>query len=388
MHENPREQFQARKKRRIEERKERQESTAAAVPKTKPTSSVPSCHEIAGYMPGRLEFETEHFNEAEEAVQHMQFDPGDGLNPRTGEIEPEMELKMTVMDIYNNRLTQRADRKKVIFEHNLLEYKKNTSLDKKRTKEERDLLMKTKPFARMMNHDDYQEFCTGLLEEHNLRQAVAQLQDWRANKIGDLRSGEKYEQEKITRAQKAIPLGSMDRDPYNKTPQRSKTAIAAEAPSAASLLVAPDLPARLIDSPSSSTSTPLSNHHTNNTITNTSKPESKILTNGHSTSNHLPPPNPSPNTTVVPLTGITPLSLSKENVSDLHLLTREEQDLCEKLRLYPKAYLVIKDAIMRESVRGNGALKKRQVRELARLDPGKGGRLWEFFTGCGWVGRG
>jgi len=68
-------------------------------------------------MPGRLEFETEHANEAEEAVQHMQFDPGDGINPKTGELEPEMELKMTVMDIYNSRLTQRAERKKVIFEH-------------------------------------------------------------------------------------------------------------------------------------------------------------------------------------------------------------------------------------------------------------------------------
>ncbi|EPQ64291.1 hypothetical protein BGT96224_1006B [Blumeria graminis f. sp. tritici 96224] len=75
-------------------------------------------------MPGRLEFETEYYNEAEEAVQLMQFDPGDGVNPRTGELEPEMELKMTVMDIYNARLTQRAERKKIIFEHNLLDYKK------------------------------------------------------------------------------------------------------------------------------------------------------------------------------------------------------------------------------------------------------------------------
>ena len=376
MEENPREQFQARKKRRIEERKTAHEAAPAPAPKTKPTSSVPSCHEIAGYMPGRLEFETEHFNEAEEAVQHMQFDPGDGLNPRTGEIEPEMELKMTVMDIYNNRLTQRADRKKVIFEHNLLEYKKNTTVDKKRTKEERDLLLKTKPFARMMNQDDYLEFCTGLLEEHNLRQAIAQLQDWRAMKIGDLRSGEKYEQEKIQRAQKAIPLGSMDRDPYTKAAQRSKIAIAAEAPSAASLLVAPDLPTRLVDPPSSS-STP--------SQPSVSKAD-KILANGHSTSNHLPSLKPHP-ITILPLSGVTPISLAKENVADLHLLTREEQDLCEKLRLYPKAYLAIKDAIMRESVKGNGCLKKRQVRELARLDPGKGGRIWEFFVGVGWVGK-
>jgi transcriptional adapter 2-alpha len=75
-------------------------------------------------MPGRLEFETEYTSEAEEAVQLIEFDPGDGINPRTGELEPEMELKITVMDIYNTRLTQRVERKKVLFEHNLLDYKK------------------------------------------------------------------------------------------------------------------------------------------------------------------------------------------------------------------------------------------------------------------------
>jgi len=130
-------------------------------------------------MPGRLEFETEYANEAEEAVQLMQFDPGDGLNPRTGELEPEMELKLTVMDIYNARLTQRVERKKVIFEHNLLDYRENTKLEKKRTKEEKDLLQKAKPFARMMNRQDFEELNQGLLDELNLRQAITQLQEWR-----------------------------------------------------------------------------------------------------------------------------------------------------------------------------------------------------------------
>ncbi len=76
-----REEFQSRKKRRIEERKDAAKNAPALQPKTKPTASVPACHEIQGYMPGRLEFETEYANEAEESVQLMQFDPGDGLNP-------------------------------------------------------------------------------------------------------------------------------------------------------------------------------------------------------------------------------------------------------------------------------------------------------------------
>ncbi|TVY67411.1 Transcriptional adapter, partial [Lachnellula suecica] len=240
----PREQFQALKKRRIEDRKEKQKNAAPVQSKKKPTASVPACHEVQGYMPGRLEFETEYANEAEEAVQLMQFDPGDGVNPRTGELEPEMELKMTVMDVYNSRLTQRAERKKVIFEHNLLEYRKNAALDKKRTKEERDILNKAKPFARMMNKDDFERFCDGLIREHNLRQAISQLQEWRNMKIETLKGGEKYEQDKAQRAQNKVPMGSLDRERFASS-QRSKQVPIIETPSGAAALVAPELPLRL-----------------------------------------------------------------------------------------------------------------------------------------------
>ncbi|PBP20374.1 transcriptional adaptor-like protein [Diplocarpon rosae] len=363
----PREDFQARKKRRIESRKDAQNNAPPATPKKKPTASVPACHEVGGYMPGRLEFETEYANEAEEAVQLMQFDPGDGINPRTGELEPEMELKLTVMDIYNARLTQRSERKKVIFEHKLLEYRKNAALEKKRTKEERDLLNKAKPFARMMNHDDFQDFCNGLIEEHNLRLAVQQLQDWRSMKIGDLRSGEKYEAEKLQRAQKAQPMGSLDRERFASS-QRSKPPAVIETPSGAAAFVAPDLPTRLIDSLS----------------LDKDKDAPKSLCNSHT--NSLPH-KPKEKFQISPLTGVTPLSLSQENIPDVHLLTEEEIDLCEKTRLHPKPYLVIKESVMKEALKWNGMLKKKQVRELARLESQKGGRIFDFFVSAGWLGK-
>jgi len=194
-----REEFQSRKKRRIESRKEEAIKSTPSAPKKKPTASVPACHEIQGYMPGRLEFETEFDNEAEMAVKDLFFEPGDGINPNTGAVEPEVELKCAVMDIYNHKLTQRAQRKKVMFEHGLLEYRKNTGNDKKRTKDERDLLNKPKPFARIMNKKDYDDFAEGLLQEHTLRQAVAQLQEWRRMGIQTLEAGQKYEVEKVQR---------------------------------------------------------------------------------------------------------------------------------------------------------------------------------------------
>ncbi len=322
-------------------------------------------------MPGRLEFETEYANEAEEAVQHMQFDPGDGLNPKTGELEPEMELKLTVMDIYNSRLTQRVDRKKVVFEHNLLDYRENTKIEKKRSKDEKELVQKAKPFARMMNGIDFEDFCQGLVDEQNLRQAISQLQDWRSLKIGDLRSGEKYENDKSQRIQKAIPMGSMDRERLASS-QRSKQAAPVDPPNGSALLVAPELPLR-----------PLSQA--------TADGDAKALTNGRGAgaakvNGHAPLP-PKPKYTPQPISGVQPLPLTQDNAPDLHLLTPEETKLCETIRLQPKPYLMIKEQILKEALKTNGTLKKKQAKEICRLDTQKGARIFDFFINAGWLGK-
>jgi len=329
-------------------------------------------------MPGRLEFETEYANEAEEAVQLMQFDPGDGINPRTGELEPEMELKLTVMEIYNCRLTQRVERKKVIFEHNLLDYRENMKIEKKRSKEEKELINKAKPFARMMNRVDFEQFCQGLIDELNLRQAIAQLQEWRSLRIGDLRSGEKYEQEKALRIQKAIPLGSMDRERLASN-QRGKQQPPPDPPSGAALLVAPELPLRMAsplssaangEAPNGIKAEPMANgNHVNG--------GSVVVANGTTPTKQKYMPQPIP--------GVQPLVLNPDNAPDLHLLTPEEAKLCEVLRIQPKPYLMIKEQILKEAVKGNGSLKKKQAKEICRLDSQKGGRIFDFMVNAGWV---
>lgn len=370
--ENLRTNFQQAKKRRIEERKEKAKNAPPATPKTKPTASVPSCHEVQGYMPGRLEFETEFANEAEEAVMHMQFDPGDGINQR-GELEPEMDLKMTVMDIYNHKLTQRVERKKIIFEHGLLNYRANQAIDKKRTKDERDLLNKAKPFARMMNHDEFKEFSDELLEEHQLRAAIRQLQEWRLYRITDLKSGDTYEKEKAERQQRSQPMGSLDRE--RNAMQRNKASQPIDVPSGAATYLAPDLPLRVNQnsvniSPSDS---PMYGY--------SGAGKQRNLTNGSAT------PTPRPRIAVQPVPGVQPLVLNNENAPSLHILTKEEIDLCKTLRIQPKPYIAIKEAIVKEAVRVNGLLKKKHVRELCHLDSQKGGRIFEFFVANGWISK-
>lgn len=200
-----REDFQARKKRRIEARKTVAAGATPTASKSRPTASVPACHEIQGYMPGRMEFETEWDNEAEMAVKDLFFEPGDGINPNTGLVEPEVELKCTVMDIYNHKLTQRAQRKKVMFEHGLLNYRKNTAIEKAANKQERELTNKAKPFARIMRKQDYEEFVEGLVREQLIRGAIATLQEWRRNGIQTLDAGAKYGVEKRSRVRPLCP---------------------------------------------------------------------------------------------------------------------------------------------------------------------------------------
>lgn len=373
-----REEFHARKKRRIEERKEAAKTAQPSTPKQKPTASVPACHEVQGYMPGRREFEVEHANDAEEAVQHMQFDPGDGLNPRTSELDPEMELKLTVMDIYNSRLTSRVERKKVMLEHNLLEYKKNVALEKKRTKEERDLINKTKPFARMMSHVDYEEMCQGLLHEHNLRQAIAQLQEWRQMSLTDLKSGERYEAEKQQRAQRAQPANPLDRLASSRA---SKATPPVEAPSAAAVLTAPELPPRF-QRHGSQVPPPTTTITTNGSPAVVRSSQDSGLTSTTATANNNggggggahssgtpTPPQPTHKSRMVmqPLPNIQPLKFDAETPTDWHLLTRDEQQLCAALRLYPKPYLVLKEQLMKEAMKQGGCLKKKVVKEICKV---------------------
>lgn len=367
----PRNEFQARKKRRIETRQAEVKNAPPLDPKQKPTSSVPSCHEVQGYMPGRREFETEYLNEAEEAVQHMQFEPGDGINPRTGELEPEMDLKLTVMDIYNHRLTTRLDRKRIIFEHNLLEYRKNMAIDKKRTKEERDLYTKMKPFARMLNHEDFDMFTSGIDYEYNLRAAISQLQEWRRMQVTDLKSGERYEHEKAARLAKIAASGSVDRFAATSRPRPGAAVDSTYTPTP---LLANELP----DKPLSSIF-PRSKD-------DASKDDENASMNGAGATGDIKP-EPEPVFELVPLEKNRGPDVTPDS-TDYKLLTKNEQEICKGLKIQPKAYVMMKDAVIREACRTSGALKKKAIREICRIDTTKAMRLFDFFVWSGWIGKG
>jgi len=96
-------------------------SSNKSSPQRKENNSKPNAQfsqpEYAGYMSFRGDFETEWDNDAEIILCEMSFNEDD--------TPVERDLKLRILEIYNQRLDERAFRKKFIQERNLFEYKKN-----------------------------------------------------------------------------------------------------------------------------------------------------------------------------------------------------------------------------------------------------------------------
>lgn len=81
------------------------------------------------------------------------------------------------------------------------------------------------------------------------------------------------------------------------------------------------------------------------------------------------------------LTGLLNLASSPS----LHLLTPAEQALCSALRILPKPYLVVKETLVREYARRGGKLRRREARDLVKIDVNKTSRVWDFLVQSGFL---
>lgn len=309
------------RKKRLEERK----NMPLPPPKTKPVASVPLCHEIQGYMPGRLEFDHEAENEAEVPVKDMIFDPDD--------LAGDIELKLTILDIYNSRLTTRAERKRIMILNNLLEYRKNISIDKRKSKEEKELLKKINAFIRILTPEDFESFTRDILTELKCRVRIQQLQNWRRNGITTIEEGNKFEKDKLIRAAHYQRLGN--------------GALA-------------------------------------------SRNSSSNFGSGYNTPNgrnkaHSSASSPQPDFRPKPTNARAPLDIS--HAADFDLLSNEEKQLCATLRILPKPYLSIKNQLMKEAIKNNGILKKKDARQALKIDVNKASKIYEFFVQMGWCSQ-
>ncbi|KAI0267055.1 hypothetical protein BC834DRAFT_872318 [Gloeopeniophorella convolvens] len=425
--------FQERKRRRISNMK-----VAPPLQKVAPTSA-PAVHEISTFLPGRLEFEHEIDNDAEELIKNLEFghcmewggdaipededdhdyktrmrwkeeqrdkehdldqemgvisqkglingavhtngngaavnglngingasngwvkkdkevkkdkdtpapdDNGDGAEEESEENMPpipfetpaSLEFKLGLIEMYMQRIAKRREAKALIFDRGLLEYKKLQAAEKKRPKEEKDIIHRLRPFARLQTAEDYEVFCTDILYEAMLRKRIAELQQYRRLGLTTTAGVKKWEEDLYKRTQ---AKANMSRDHFSS--ERLQQLRAASS--------------RQSLGPES---------RRNSGVDSDRKSADQASTAG-------PPGRRAP----------APLNLA--NSPSLHLLTPAEQTLCSTLRILPKPYLVIKETLVREYARRGGKLRRREARDLVKIDVTKTSRVWDFLVQAGYL---
>ncbi|KIK41266.1 hypothetical protein CY34DRAFT_806302 [Suillus luteus UH-Slu-Lm8-n1] len=404
--------FQARKRRRMST----MTTSLPPPPKVAPTSA-PGVHEIATFLPGRLEFEHELDNEAEDLVKDLEFGichawggdqimedendpdvrarvrmqeerktvagsrnssqpPVNGVNgivngnghlsmngesrvkseepsteqqtsteedanadeatlPPPYETDESLAFKLTLMEMYNQRLDKRREAKAIMYERGLLEYKKMQAAEKKRPKEEKDIVQRLRPFARLQTAEDFEVFTADILYEAMLRKRIQELQHYRRMGLTTPADIDKFDHDSIRRAQ---AKANLSRDYY--TSERL---------------------AQLRASGSTRDSEGRKSHEREST-----------------------PKLGTPAGTGPPIRR-PPAPLNLANSPSLHLLTPAEQTLCSQLRILPKPYLVIKETLVREYARRGGKLRRREARDLVKIDVNKTSRVWDFLVQAGFL---
>ena len=141
-------------------------------------------NEILGYMPKRGDFEQEYDQDADLLLADMEFFDDD--------TEDDIKLKNDVIDLYNARLDERIRRKKFVIERGLLDIKKIQKLERKRTKEEREIINAMKIFARFHSQEDHERLVNSLIKERLMREVIEQLKFFKSIGLTTLDQIEKY----------------------------------------------------------------------------------------------------------------------------------------------------------------------------------------------------
>ena len=144
--------------------------------------------EILGCRPKRHEFETEFLNDTEIEISHLEFDDKD--------TEEDKKIKIDVLKDYNLRIKEREERKNFVFEKGLLDLRRENRIESKLNREQFELLLFLKPFARFYENSDFFDLFEGICLEQELKNTLKNLN--------------KLEKEKTTKGEKIHSLEELE----------------------------------------------------------------------------------------------------------------------------------------------------------------------------------
>ncbi len=123
--------------------------------------------EILRCRPKRHEFETEFLNETEIEISHLEFD--DNYK------EEDLKIKYDVLRDYNLRIKEREERKNFVFEKGLLDLRRENRIKRKLNRDQFELLLFLKPFARFYENSEFFDLFEGICLEQELKNALKNL---------------------------------------------------------------------------------------------------------------------------------------------------------------------------------------------------------------------
>ena len=83
---------------------------------------------------------------------------------------------------------------------------------------------------------------------------------------------------------------------------------------------------------------------------------------------------------------VTYEKLNIQGLPQVEQLSDKEKLLCATLRLEPKKYLSIKNAVVKECLK-QGSLAKRKASQIIQMDVNKSGELYDFFVSTAVIGN-
>lgn len=246
-----------------------------------------------------------------------------------------------MLEIYSGVLERRMAKKMFIFEHYLLEFRKQQAIDKMRSKEDREIFSQIKPYARFMTAKTFDSFLVGLVKEEELRRKNQMLQEYRRHGLRSFAEVSRFEGEK-----KHLELYLKGGSSLSRAPLPLKEPF--PLPSTSNIQSKP--------SPTISTASASSQFEYASDTYKSTNPAYRKASN--------------------------PLNILHSD--GIELLSEKEKNICSILRLYPRLYLNIKDTLIREYLR-TGGLKRAQARAAVKIDVNKTSRLYDFFISAGWI---
>lgn len=296
--------------------------------------------DLPGFLPLREDFDVEYDNDAEMMLADLEFSEDDHPTER--------ELKHQVIQIFNRKLEERNRRKRFAIDRGLVDFKKHQLADRKRCKEEKELVSRLRMFARFHTAEEHEALVDGILRARKLRLQIQAFQAYRKLGITTLDQARQYEIDRRKKESEMKQKKQRESESYLFQTGRKTDFTASSTQSSSSSLLSGGL-----DEKGGQRRGPARGR---------SGPE--LMSSGGKTHN-----------------------ASGENASDTvvmksapgaELLSTNELELCELLPMLPYHYLAIKEALIREASR-SGVLSLEGVKRIVRVDIDKQTKLFDYF---------